>query len=118
MPGTVRQQAALRQKALENECGWAGDWERITGEPYSVEANIRRVHPDDIRRLWAAVARSIRTGRFEVEYHLLNRRGKYVLVHGVAWQVGNAWPGIIEVIGDEPWPLVSHCIITSKRERK
>ena len=111
---TDQQRAAQQEKAREHG-DWRGDWERITGEPWSVESALRRVHPRDVVRHWREVFRSVRTGRFDLEYHLLNKRGRYVLVHGSTRRVGNDHVGIIEVIGDVAWADFANYVIRMKK---
>lgn len=101
MPTSARNAA---ERKARPDLDWRSDYERITGEPYSVASFMSRLHPRDTARVWRAIITSVRTGRFDEEYHLRNRHGRYILVHGATRRIGKVHVGIIEVIGDIAWP--------------
>jgi hypothetical protein len=90
----------LRSIRLEVEESHEADWRRLTGEEYSTESIVRRIHPDDLSRVTRAWVRAQGTGRFRQSYRLLSHDGHYIHVLGCVVRIGilGEWGGrILEV---------------------
>jgi hypothetical protein len=98
---------------LKREHGdWLDDYERLTGEPFSVASFVRRVHSDDLREAIRGWVKAQQTGKFKCEYRLLLSSGGYVKVRGSVLRYADIWVGYIRVIGGIDTPRMSAKIVS------
>lgn len=102
----ARETAARQNKGRASE-SYPNDFERITGEPYSLRAIILRTHPDDIVAAIRHLVRACAAGRFDHIYRLRAANGEYCRAHGYATMIEGRWVGHIDVLGRTDCPIPS-----------
>jgi hypothetical protein len=102
------------QENQTHEQTWGDDYQRITGESYSLHGWLSRLHPEDVVSSVRDIVRGFRTRRIDLVYRVRNASGEYVRVRAQVRLMFGEWIGVINCLGRKdsatPTKIASHLV--------